>query len=128
MQDDNQSSTLAVRLADALTPAITAAAGRSGTAISSAELPALGIAVADAIAGDPALGHVVNAEPWYRSRVTWGAIIAALAPLIALLAGHELGADERSALIDIAMAGGSIAGALIALHGRWVAKVPLGSP
>ncbi|SHE61052.1 hypothetical protein SAMN02745157_0552 [Kaistia soli DSM 19436] len=120
-------SNIAARLAGSLTPAIAAAAARGGAIVPSADLPALGAAVADAIASDPALNHVANVEPWYRSRVTWGAIIAALAPLIALLAGHELGADERSALVDIAMAGGSIAGALIALHGRWVAKVPLGS-
>lgn len=118
---------LANRLAASLTPAIAAAAAQSGTAVPQADLPALASAVADAIADDPVLTHVANAEPWYRSRVTWGAIVAALAPLIALLAGHELGADERSALVDIAMAGGSIVGALIALHGRWVAKVPLGS-
>ena len=77
-------------------------------------------------ASDPALRHAVNAEPWYRSRVTWGAIVAAAAPLIGLVVGHEIGVEERSLLVDIAMAGGSIAGAALALHGRWIAKVPIG--
>ncbi len=114
------------RLAVSLAPAIAEAAARSGSPVAEADLPALGNAVAEAIAGDAALSHAANAEPWYRSRVTWGAIVAGLSPLIGLLAGHELGADERSLIVDMAMAGGSLAGALIALHGRWVARAPLG--
>ena len=116
----------AQRLASALAPSIAAAAARSGAPLAAAEMPALGAAVAEAIAADPALHHAANAEPWYRSRVTLGAIVAGLSPLIGLVAGHELGADERSLLVDLAMAAGSLAGALIALHGRWVARVPLG--
>ena len=116
----------AQRLAVSLAPSIAAAEARSGSPVAIGDLPALGAAVAEAIASDPALAHAANAEPWYRSRVTWGAIVAGLSPLIGLLAGHELGADERSLMVDMAMAGGSLAGALIALHGRWVARVPLG--
>ncbi len=113
------------RLAASLAPAL-AAAVRGGNPVGAADLPDLGGAVAAAIAADPALRHAVNGEPWYRSRVTWGAIIAGLAPVIGLLAGHEIGEDERSLFVDIAMAAGSLAGALIALHGRWIARVPLG--
>ncbi len=126
MSDRTGRPRAADRLAASLAPALAKAAARGGTPVEASELPGLGGAVAAAIAADPALRHAVNGEPWYRSRVTWGAIIAGLAPVLGLLAGHELGEDERSLLVDIAMAAASLAGALIALYGRWMARVPLG--
>lgn len=117
---------LAGRLAEPLAKAVAEAAARRGTAVAEADLPALAETVAGAIAADPALGHAVNAEPWYRSRVTWGAIIAALAPVIGIVAGREIGAEEQSLLADAAMAAAGLAGAALALYGRWVARVPLG--
>lgn len=114
------------RLAEALLPAVAAAAGRAGAPLGGEQLPALAGSLQSAIAGDPALAHALNAEPWYRSRVTWGALVAGLAPLIGLLVGHELGPDERSMLVDLATAAGTMAGAALALYGRWAAKVPIG--
>ena len=116
----------ALRLAGALAPVVAAAAARNGAALDAAAMPALAGSLADALAADPALAHAVNAEPWYRSRVTWGAIVAALAPLAGLVAGHELSPDERSMLIDLATAAGTLAGAGLALYGRWAARVPIG--
>lgn len=123
MMRDNDA---AGRLAQALLPAVAEAAGRSGAPLSQQQLPALAGSLAGAIASDPALAHAVNGEPWYRSRVTWGALVAAVAPLIGLLVGHELRPDERSMLVDLATAGGTMAGAALALYGRWAARVPIG--
>lgn len=114
------------RLAEAILPAVAAAAGRGGAPLPSEALPALAGSIRSAIAGDPALAHAVNAEPWYRSRVTWGALVAGLAPLIGFVVGHELGPDERSMLVDLATAAGTMAGAALALYGRWAARVPIG--
>lgn len=123
MRKDNRA---AGRLAAALLPAVASAAGRSGAPLADEQLPALAGSLETAIAGDPALAHAVNGEPWYRSRVTWGALVAGLAPLIGLVVGHELGPDERRMLVDLATAAGTMAGAALALYGRWAAKVPLG--
>lgn len=114
------------RLADALTPAIAAAAVKGGAPLAAADLPALAGTLAGVIAEDPALTHAVNGEPWYRSRVTWGALVAALAPFVGLIVGHQLSPDERSIMIDLGTAAGTLAGAGLALYGRWVARVPIG--
>ena len=98
-------------------------AARSDNALTPEVLPD----IAAEIAADPAVLHATNAEPWYASRVTWGAIIAALAPILGLALGRTVGAADQAALTEIVSAGGSLLGAALALYGRWVARVPIGS-
>ncbi|PPE80588.1 hypothetical protein C3941_08570 [Kaistia algarum] len=71
--------------------------------------------------------HVTNAEPWYASRVTWGAIIAALAPILGLVLGRTVSVADQASIVEIGTAAGTLAGAGLALYGRWVAKTPIGS-
>ena len=71
----------------------------------------------------PVVDHLTNAEPWYRSRVTWGAIISAGIPIIGAfgVATDWINPDELAA---IAVATVSAAGGLLTLYGRWKARKP----
>lgn len=80
-------------------------------------------------AGDaigPLLAHATNAEPWYRSRVTWGAIVAGIAPLAGLF-GTALSPDQQDGAVQALVAAGTLAGAGLALWGRWRARRPIGA-
>lgn len=81
---------------------------------------------------EPTLSGLINAEPWYRSRVTWGAIIAGVGGL-AGIAGYTLDAEDQRVLVDSAVAtvgvisaAASVVGSLVAWWGRWRAKRPIG--
>jgi hypothetical protein len=89
--------------------------------------PAVTKAILTEIASDPSIQHATNTEPWYASRVTWGAIIAALAPVLGLVLGHTVNADDQATLGELATAAGTLIGAGLALYGRWVAKAPIGA-
>lgn len=71
--------------------------------------------------------NATNSEPWYQSRVTWGAIIAFASPLLAQIIGRAIDPAEQAMWISILTAGGAMVGGLISWYGRWVAKKPLGS-
>lgn len=109
----------------ALSGAVTRMAGRPDVPLSPAIVPTITRALEQELAADPALRHVANAEPWYASRVTWGAIIAALSPILGLVFGHALTAEDRGTLAEIAVALGTLTGAGLALYGRWCARAPL---
>lgn len=79
-----------------------------------------------AIAPTPEAVHEANAEPWYQSRVTWGAIIAAATPAIALT-GYALDAVDREIVVAGLTAAGAVFGAATTLYGRWKAKRPIGA-
>lgn len=81
----------------------------------------------------PVIEHLTNNEPWYQSRVTIGALVAALAGL-AGLAGYSIDSDDQAFLVDnisqtvqLVTALASLAGGVLAWYGRWKAKKPLGS-
>lgn len=80
----------------------------------------------EALRSDPALEHAANAEPWYRSRVTVGAILSAAAPVLGLL-GLQVSPESRDLLVGVIVALGSIVGPALTLYGRWVASRPLGT-
>lgn len=73
----------------------------------------------------PALLHATNNEPWYRSRVTWGAIGAIVLPLLGAIGigADVIGADE---FIAIGVALGTVASGALTLYGRWKARAPIG--
>lgn len=70
--------------------------------------------------------HDANAEPWYQSRVTWGAIIAAAVPALtaAGVTTDWLDPDEATSVL---VAIGTAAGAILTIVGRWKAKRPIGT-
>jgi hypothetical protein len=109
----------------ALSGAVTRMAGRPDVPLTPAAAPTITRALAEELAADPALRHAANAEPWYTSRVTWGAIIAGLSPILGLVLGHTLTAEDRGTLAEIAVALGTLTGAGLALYGRWRARTPL---
>lgn len=70
--------------------------------------------------------HKTNNEPWYQSRVTWGAIISGVVPILAA-AGVVLDvADQETVVIGLTAAGTTV-GAILTLIGRWRAKRPIGA-
>jgi hypothetical protein len=75
---------------------------------------------------EPVLQHLANDEPWYRSRVTWGAIISTAIPILSAvgIAVDWIDPDEAAAL---GVAIGTVIGGALTLYGRWKAKRPLGS-
>ena len=74
----------------------------------------------------PILEHTTNGEAWYRSRVTWGAILSALTPLLAL-AGWTLTPDDREIVVGAIVGVAPLIGAGLALYGRWRASRPIGA-
>lgn len=81
--------------------------------------------VVQRVAADPVIQHVTNTEPWYRSRVTWGALVTLATPLLAW-AGWTLGPDDREAIVTAALLVGPAVGGCLTLYGRWAARAPIG--
>ena len=75
---------------------------------------------------DPLVQHATNGEPWYRSRVTWGAILSGLTPLLAL-AGWTLTPDDRELVVGAVVGLAPLVAAGLGLYGRWRASRPIGS-
>lgn len=74
----------------------------------------------------PHVLHLTNNEPWYQSRVTWGAIITILVPL-AGVAGIQLDWLDADQFVSLMTAFATTVGGFITLYGRWVATRPIGS-
>jgi len=110
----------------ALEGAINRMVGRADNPLTADMAPRITKAIIEEVAADPAVIHASNAEPWYVSRVTWGAIIAALAPILGLIFGHAISAEDQASLGQIAVAIGTLVGAGLTLYGRWMARAPLG--
>lgn len=80
-------------------------------------------AAAEAVA--PLIVSKANAEPWYQSRVTWGALVS-IGTGLATLAGFAVAPEDAELIIGIGMASGTLVGGAITLWGRWKAKKPIG--
>lgn len=74
----------------------------------------------------PVVLHATNNEPWYRSRVTWGALGSIVLPLLGFI-----GVSSDIVTLDEFVAGGLAVGTMISgaitLYGRWKAKRPIGA-
>lgn len=73
----------------------------------------------------PIVQHLTNNEPWYQSRVTWGAIIAMSAPVLGYV-GIQADILDPDEAVRIAVGAMSVIGGAISLWGRWVARKPIG--
>ncbi len=71
----------------------------------------------------PILVNNNNQEPWYKSRVTWGAIASVLTG-VGTLTTMVVNRDFSPDTAYIAL--GSIGGGVLTLYGRWMARTPLG--
>jgi hypothetical protein len=106
-------------LAAAVAAAVSSTVARPDVPAEPAAVPAIVQAVG------PLIEHVNNAEPWYRSRVTWGAIVSVAIPILGAfgVSVDVLDADQLTAILTAA---GAAVGGILTLWGRWKAKRPIG--
>lgn len=83
--------------------------------------------VADIIVHNAAstISNQVNDEPWYKSRVTWGAIITVATGIMGAL-GIATDWIDTQELTQLGLTVGTVVGGVITLYGRWKAKKPIG--
>lgn len=93
------------------------------TPLSSAEAGPVAKAITDKVL--PGVLHASNNEPWYRSRVTWGAIVSIGTGLLGAIGVATDWLDAETA-IALGMGVGSVFGGLVSLYGRWKARKPIG--
>lgn len=74
----------------------------------------------------PLVEHATNTEPWYQSRVTLGAILSGLTPVLAL-AGWQMTPETRDLVVAAIVGAAPLLGAALTLYGRWRATRPIGS-
>ena len=98
--------------------AVRDAAQDTSNTLSPRDAPAVAEAVTQKLA--PVIAHATNTEPWYQSRVMWGAILAAAAP-VAVALGLDISWIDSETLAAL----GAAVGAGITLYGRWKARKPL---
>jgi hypothetical protein len=87
-----------------------------------ADAPVVRQEVANAVA--PVIEHLTNNEPWYQSRVTWGAIFAILGGIATI---GTAAANGESSMEVYSTASMSILGGIGTLYGRWAARKPIGA-
>ncbi|CCE94658.1 hypothetical transmembrane protein [Sinorhizobium fredii HH103] len=110
-------------LENKITGAVIAAIGDPTVPAESAAAAPIINAVVTRIA--PEIINATNSEPWYRSRVTLGAILAAAAGVLGMF-GYAFPADVQGKVIELIIALGPVIGGAIALYGRWAARKPIG--
>lgn len=88
------------------------------------DIPPVTAAVVAKVA--PVVLHATNNEPWYQSRVTWGAIASIALPLLGAV-GVSSDVIDADQFVALGLALGTAAGGVLTLYGRWKAKKPLGS-
>lgn len=104
--------------------ALTSAANNPSSTVGQRDVYPVTEAIAAQVA--PLVAHAANQEPWYQSRVTWGAIISITAPLLSLV-GVRADLLTPDLAVSISTAAVTVVGGLLTLYGRWKAKAPLGS-
>lgn len=102
--------------------AVVSAASDPANNLTPADVAPVTAAIADAVS--PMVLSATNNEPWYQSRVTWGALASILLPLLGVL-GVTSDVLDADTFVAIGMAAGSAVGGFITLYGRWRARKPL---
>lgn len=113
-------------IAGAILTAVSAVAANPTTDLKPSDAAAVSQQVQAEIASDPVVQHVTNTEPWYQSRVTIGAIVSIVIPLLGLI-GISTDVIDADMLTRVLTAAGVVIGGLFTLYGRWVARKPLGA-
>lgn len=108
----------------AVVAAVKEAASSPANDLQAKDVGAVAKAVSENIT--PLVEHATNTEPWYQSRVTWGAIGAIMLPIAGALgvSADVISADE---FVALGIAAGTVASGLLTLYGRYVARRPIGS-
>lgn len=91
-------------------------------------------AIREAVVNETAevIMNQTNQEPWYLSRVTWGAILAAVAGLAGIF-GYSFSAEDQQywmdnidQMVQLASSVVALVGGTLAWYGRWRAKKAIG--
>lgn len=106
-----------------LVPVILKELLKDNVPVSNANAPLIADKVAEAVA--PVLINKANAEPWYQSRVTWGALGSIATGLLAL-SGIMLTPEDTAQIVVIGTSAGALVSGVITLYGRWKARKPIG--
>jgi Na+-transporting NADH:ubiquinone oxidoreductase subunit NqrC len=107
-----------------VTDALQKQAAKSTASLEKRDVPQVASAVVKEV--NAVVEHATNNEPWYQSRVTWGAIISIILPIAGTLgvATDTINPDE---LVALCVAGGTVVGGILTLYGRWAARKPIGA-
>jgi hypothetical protein len=90
--------------------------------IEAPEKPVVKVEVAKEL--QPVLEYLTNNEPFYKSRVSWGALFAILGGIATIGAAAANGETNTEVYTT---AGMSIFGGITTLYGRWKSRKPLGA-
>lgn len=74
----------------------------------------------------PVVQHLTNQEPWYKSRVTLGALGSIITAIAAAL-GFAISPEDMDVIIGVTAAAGTVISSLYTLYGRWRARRPIGT-
>ena len=64
---------------------------------------------------------MLGTKKWYKSKTIWGSIVA-VAATGASMFGITIGGPTQAALVEVALQGVALAGALLTAYGRFDAK------
>lgn len=115
----NATETTVTALAPAIREALTDAVASHGAVVTSAAATAVTKEVAAVVINQ------TNQEPWYQSRVTWGALGSILLPILGVV-GVTTDVITLDEFVALGLAAGTTVSGLLTLYGRWVAKKPIG--
>lgn len=73
----------------------------------------------------PPVLHATNNEPWYQSRVTWGALGAIVLPILGVI-GVTSDVIDMDTFVGLGIAAGTVFSGIVTLWGRWKARKPIG--
>lgn len=104
-------------------PEIIKALNRDDVPVAPRDIGPVSEAIAREIA--PTVMHKANAEPWYQSQVTIGALVSIGTGVLALF-GIAVSPQDAELFIGVGVAAGTAIGGAITLYGRWKAKKPIG--
>jgi Na+-transporting NADH:ubiquinone oxidoreductase subunit NqrC len=109
---------------DVVTNALKEQASKPDSTLEKKDVPKVATAVTKEMTA--VVEHATNNEPWYQSRVTWGAVISIILPILGTLgvATDTINPDE---LVALCVAGGTVVGGILTLYGRWAARKPIGA-
>lgn len=106
-----------------ITNAVASAVASPATAAKPEDVRPISASVIAAVV--PAILSATNNEPWWQSRVTWGAILSLVASILAIF-GVAFPSELQGQVLTAIMAAVPLIGGLVTLYGRWAAKTPIG--
>jgi len=109
---------------DILLPTIREVLKQPSVPVDNADANQVAAAVTKEVA--PMIVNATNSEPWYQSRVTWGAILSIASAGLAVF-GITIDEGTRAELVTLILAAIPVIGGAITLWGRWIAKKPIGT-